>query len=94
METTLVEATHAMETNLEDDIRHENKLVRRHMPWKQICKATHAVSTSLGNTRQKTTWKRYKPWKPNLEGHIRQEATLEATHVLKTNSAGDKRCEH
>ena len=32
MKTTLVEAMHAMETNLEGDIRHEDKIVRRHMP--------------------------------------------------------------
>ena len=32
IKTTLLEATNAMETKFEGEIRHENKLVRRHTP--------------------------------------------------------------
>ena len=46
MKTTLVEATHTMETNLEDDIRHENKLARRHTPKKEL-EATQAAKAKL-----------------------------------------------
>ena len=53
METKL-NATHAMETNLEGDTRHENKLSRRHTP-KLVQTATHAIKTKLKATHAKET---------------------------------------
>ena len=70
-----------MKTNLWGDTRHENKLVRRHPPWKRLWRrytpwklvqeATHAVNTNFGDTRRKN----------KLEGEPRHENKLARRHT-------------
>ena len=82
-----MKATHAMNTNLEGDAYHENKLIRRHV-MKTTLEAIHAVKTSSeGDTRRKN----------KLGGDPRNEnklarrqpplkQTCEETHAMKAKA--------